>query len=90
MNRTRLASIAAVVGVALIVLWAVLSGSPAESGTQTGSELQLTITGKTLDGKRYDLTAYRGRPVVINFFASWRSEERRVGKECRSRWSPYH
>ena len=20
----------------------------------------------------------------------WRSEERRVGKECRSRWSPYH
>ena len=24
-------------------------------------------------------------PVVAN-----RSEERRVGKECRSRWSPYH
>ena len=24
-------------------------------------------------------------PVVRN-----RSEERRVGKECRSRWSPYH
>src|SRR2546421_1397164 len=27
-------------------------------------------------------------------YASWRliqrSEERRVGKECRSRWSPYH
>src|SRR5256885_6189273 len=22
--------------------------------------------------------------------APWRSEERRVGKECRSRWSPYH
>ena len=22
--------------------------------------------------------------------ASVRSEERRVGKECRSRWSPYH
>ena len=21
---------------------------------------------------------------------TWRSEERRVGKECRSRWSPYH
>src|SRR3712207_7185614 len=26
------------------------------------------------------------RPVV----AGLRSEERRVGKECRSRWSPYH
>ena len=23
-------------------------------------------------------------------FKSIRSEERRVGKECRSRWSPYH
>ena len=23
-------------------------------------------------------------------FARSRSEERRVGKECRSRWSPYH
>ena len=24
-------------------------------------------------------------------YALWmRSEERRVGKECRSRWSPYH
>src|SRR2546429_8517118 len=26
--------------------------------------------------------------VETNFFP--RSEERRVGKECRSRWSPYH
>ena len=24
------------------------------------------------------------------FLISVRSEERRVGKECRSRWSPYH
>ena len=23
-------------------------------------------------------------------FTTARSEERRVGKECRSRWSPYH
>jgi len=23
-------------------------------------------------------------------FPMFRSEERRVGKECRSRWSPYH
>ena len=26
----------------------------------------------------------------INPMSSVRSEERRVGKECRSRWSPYH
>src|SRR3989454_10819816 len=33
------------------------------------------------------------RPVVIDGKDDdpvWRSEERRVGKECRSRWSPYH
>src|SRR2546422_11677198 len=26
----------------------------------------------------------------MTFSATKRSEERRVGKECRSRWSPYH
>ena len=26
----------------------------------------------------------------LNYEAGRRSEERRVGKECRSRWSPYH
>ena len=26
----------------------------------------------------------------LDFIAVMRSEERRVGKECRSRWSPYH
>src|SRR5215217_4749758 len=30
-----------------------------------------------------------GRPG-LHGAASSRSEERRVGKECRSRWSPYH
>ena len=28
--------------------------------------------------------------LAIFFFVVLRSEERRVGKECRSRWSPYH
>src|SRR2546422_277480 len=31
-----------------------------------------------------------GCPVVRQPGAAERSEERRVGKECRSRWSPYH
>ena len=26
----------------------------------------------------------------VTVFQYLRSEERRVGKECRSRWSPYH
>ena len=31
-------------------------------------------------------------PIAIAYAAAKakRSEERRVGKECRSRWSPYH
>ena len=28
--------------------------------------------------------------VVVTASSIFRSEERRVGKECRSRWSPYH
>src|SRR2546426_12017270 len=28
--------------------------------------------------------------TVTASFSKARSEERRVGKECRSRWSPYH
>ena len=28
--------------------------------------------------------------LMIGFLMGLRSEERRVGKECRSRWSPYH
>src|SRR3712207_4862733 len=28
--------------------------------------------------------------ITILVLAQFRSEERRVGKECRSRWSPYH
>src|SRR2546426_512546 len=50
-----------------------------EAGHFSGSsELQLELTRIVIDGKDY--------PVV----SSDRSEERRVGKECRSRWSPYH
>ena len=42
---------------------------------------------------------YQGKEVKLNFISNEilrnlylykRSEERRVGKECRSRWSPYH
>ena len=28
--------------------------------------------------------------LLFNVLTDFRSEERRVGKECRSRWSPYH
>ena len=39
--------------------------------------------------KTYGKIIYRGT-LKLNDMAEHRSEERRVGKECRSRWSPYH
>ena len=40
----------------------------------------------TMLNTRVDITT----PVVNVVRKDERSEERRVGKECRSRWSPYH
>src|SRR5256886_16955132 len=34
--------------------------------------------------------AWSGHGFFANNYGTRRSEERRVGKECRSRWSPYH
>ena len=43
-------------------------------------------TIKKFLGANYDVEASNGH---VRDFPK-RSEERRVGKECRSRWSPYH
>src|SRR5260370_32626478 len=48
----------------------------------------LTLTVLTGDQVRSSGAAH-ANPVVAQQSA-FRSEERRVGKECRSRWSPYH
>ena len=38
-----------------------------------------------------NMYAYAGyHETTSNHTYAGRSEERRVGKECRSRWSPYH
>ena len=48
------------------------------------------------DNEYTNIDKYRALLLFLShwtsFFYSWgkRSEERRVGKECRSRWSPYH
>src|SRR3989442_4226532 len=36
------------------------------------------------------VTSYEGELILKALSHGERSEERRVGKECRSRWSPYH
>src|SRR2546425_9424087 len=42
------------------------------------------------DTDLYGATNYVKNTPVCASGGTYRSEERRVGKECRSRWSPYH
>src|SRR2546422_11139805 len=45
----------------------------------------------TNDDREWTYRFYLARPEAMAAPATVaRSEERRVGKECRSRWSPYH
>ena len=44
----------------------------------------VVIRVKATSFNYHDVMTVRGMPGIT------RSEERRVGKECRSRWSPYH
>src|SRR5947209_20105615 len=48
----------------------------------------VALDGSTVERNVADILA--AGPVVLVLSASDRSEERRVGKECRSWWSPYH
>ena len=44
-------------------------------------------TTQAISGSIY----YKSRlEAISDILETYRSEERRVGKECRSRWSPYH
>ena len=59
-----------------------------------GEELEREVA-QTI-GKLLEPVTKRGIPFAVTFgnhdcqVGISRSEERRVGKECRSRWSPYH
>src|SRR2546423_1736295 len=74
------------------------------TGVQTCA-LPIFTGGTMVDGKPIAADEIRGREItggetrqlvpgdvmiIPNGVPHWRSEERRVGKEGRSRWSPYH
>ena len=40
-------------------------------GSTGSSPGGMAFSGTTLSGQEFDLSAYRGRPVVVNFWASW-------------------
>ena len=56
----------------------------AEEIRKIKQELRLSMNGVASAFMRENGLNYK-----LNFGVE-RSEERRVGKECRSRWSPYH
>src|SRR5256884_2284538 len=49
-----------------------------------------TVRGEVVTSDAGDGTAAHPATLTIRFTQLSRSEERRVGKECRSRWSPDH
>ena len=50
----------------------------------------LVISERGLTHNTYERFLNNGNSCVAYLENQTRSEERRVGKECRSRWSPYH
>ena len=47
-------------------------------------------TGKLADKMEQSVNPKEAKIIRGHITMLLRSEERRVGKECRSRWSPYH
>src|SRR2546430_8300995 len=66
------------------------------TGVQTCAlPISYTITPNVVNESRFGYTRLTQQvnavePATLTQLGMTRSEERRVGKECRSRWSPYH
>ena len=68
-----------------------IDGTLLKDGTLMLDPEYMTVIEKLI-AKGIRFVACSGRQFISErkLFAPIRSEERRVGKECRSRWSPYH
>src|SRR5260221_14492254 len=55
----------------------------------TGDEMVAAMDKVGIDGAIF-ISAFSMYRYDASYAVVVRSEERRVGKECRSRWSPYH
>src|SRR6267154_2546938 len=68
--------------------------SPNEKNSVSGTNSVLYQLSGSTDvsgvGETRTLSAGDGLLIAAGMAVELRSEERRVGKECRSRWSPYH
>src|SRR5207248_5743055 len=57
--------------------------------TLAGGEIRGIVERRTVFSRRAAGNENRRQVLAANVDVA-RSEERRVGKECRSRWAPYH
>ena len=73
-------------------LLAAFAGAPQARGDWLGSETKKNNTPTKTVNKKEPSVFQKMGDGTKKFFngVGNRSEERRVGKECRSRWSPYH
>ena len=63
--------------------------TPFLEGVMDGFKIVLEIA-PTLIALFFAIQIFRSSGALDLIVRFLRSEERRVGKECRSRWSPYH
>src|SRR2546427_9933940 len=73
---------------ALVFLAAGATGYRGEHHVELAAVVEFIHTATLLHDDVVDESELRRGRKTAN--AEFRSEERRVGKECRSRWSPYH
>src|SRR2546429_9919167 len=80
----------------VVLIGALITGAPRAALADRGAgERDRETAARALRAyaTRYVLAAAHLTPTYARqtgLACSARSEERRVGKECRSRWSPYH
>jgi peroxiredoxin len=68
-NVIRIALVAAIIGIILIV--AGCSGGEESGGVPAPGKKAPAFQLKTLDGETVSLESLRGRPVLLNFWATW-------------------
>src|SRR5258708_39176721 len=68
-----------IVGVSIVIVLAVLFSNKHAQPAAKNQRKEPTVVITEGNDKK-----------ISDFGQEMRSEERRVGKECRSRWSPYH